>query len=258
MAVASLLVLLTLGILHTMATFVSKNPLSSLGCKLCITYGEWLSALPCVPPASWEPIIPSLSPRGEQSGWCSEEGPPRSLVLPAAPAGCSVSECASLSPWKPLLHRTHTTVVITKECGFAHPQVLPMALSPCGSSLMPCFLASWSSPVAPWCFCTDTARGCSMFTPVLGTTDAPQRPEPPTPSWCWWSPLSSFTYWIPFFLFISLPSQIFIYVWYRPLIFWFHVSPLLAPFCLSLGILDFLDSALMLSEVMAEVQMCRR
>ena len=142
MAVASLLVLLALGILHTMATFVSKNPLSSLGCKLCITYGEWLSAPPCAPPVSWEPISPSLSPRGEQSGWCSEEGPPRSLVLPAAPAGCSVSECASLSLWKPLLHRTHTTVVMTKECGFAHPQVLPMALSTCGSSLMPCFLAS--------------------------------------------------------------------------------------------------------------------
>ena len=36
-AVASLLVLLALGIPHTMATFVSKNSLSSLGCKLCIT-----------------------------------------------------------------------------------------------------------------------------------------------------------------------------------------------------------------------------
>ena len=179
MAVASLLVLLALGILHTMATFVSKNPLSSLGCKLCITYGEWLSAPPCAPPESWEPISPSLSPRGEQSGWCSEEGPPRSLVLPAAPAGCSVSECASLSLWKPLLHRTHTTVVMTKECGFAHPQVLPMALSTCGSSLMPCFLASWSSPLALWCFCTDTARGCSMFTPVLGTTDAPRDQSHP-------------------------------------------------------------------------------
>ena len=52
MAVASVLVLLALGILHTMATFVSKNPLSSLGCKLCITYGERLSAPPCAPPAS--------------------------------------------------------------------------------------------------------------------------------------------------------------------------------------------------------------
>ena len=91
MALASLLVLLALGVLHTMATFLSENPLSSLGCKLCITYGEWLSAPPCAPLASWAPISPSLSPPGEQSGWCSEEGPPGSLALPAAPAGCSVS-----------------------------------------------------------------------------------------------------------------------------------------------------------------------
>ena len=52
MALASLLVLLALGILHTMATFLSENPLSSLGCKLCITYGVWLSAPPCAPLAS--------------------------------------------------------------------------------------------------------------------------------------------------------------------------------------------------------------
>uniref|UniRef100_A0A8C6E535 Vomeronasal type-1 receptor n=1 Tax=Moschus moschiferus TaxID=68415 RepID=A0A8C6E535_MOSMO len=52
MTVANLLVLLALGILHTMATFVSKNPLSSLGCKVGITYGERLAAPPCAPPAS--------------------------------------------------------------------------------------------------------------------------------------------------------------------------------------------------------------
>ena len=52
MALASLLVLLALGVLHTMATFLSENPLSSLGCKLCITYGVWLSAPPCAPLAS--------------------------------------------------------------------------------------------------------------------------------------------------------------------------------------------------------------
>ena len=67
--------------------------------------------------------------------------------------------------WKPLLRRTDTTMLITKECGFAHPQVLLMALAPCGPSLMPCSVASWSGPVAPWCFCTDTARGRSISTP---------------------------------------------------------------------------------------------
>ena len=84
-----------------------------------------------------------------------------------------------------------------------HPS-FHLSICTCGPSLMPCFLPSWSGPVAPWCFsCSDTTRGCSIFTPPLDTTDAPRRPELPTPSFCWWSPSSLFTYWIPLVLFIS-------------------------------------------------------
>lgn len=52
-----------------------------------------------------------------------------------------------------------------------------------GLSPVPCLLASWSAPVAPWCCsCTGTAGEHSIFTPATATANAPQRPELPTPS----------------------------------------------------------------------------
>ena len=71
--------------------FFWGSPCPALGVSLCITSRGWLAAPPCAPPASWAPTRPSLSPPGGRGGWCSEEGPPGSLVLPVAPAGCSVS-----------------------------------------------------------------------------------------------------------------------------------------------------------------------
>ena len=170
------------------------SPCPVLGVSLCITYRGWLAAPPCAPPASWAPISPSLSPPGQRRGWCSEEEPPGSLVLPVGSAGCSVYSWISGFLWASLVHRMSTTILMPKASGSAHPRLLKQAVSTCGPPRMPCFLPSWSGPVAPWCFsCSDTTRGCSIFTPPLGTTDAPQRPEPSTPSWCWWSPSSPST-----------------------------------------------------------------
>ena len=132
-----------------------------------------------------------------------------------------------------------TTILMPKASGSAHPQLLIQAWSTCGPPLMLCLLPSWSGPVAPWCFsCSDTTRGCSTSTPPLDTTDAPQRPEPPAPSWCWWSPSSSSTCWILFSLCISGPMMIFTCGWCRSQMSWLHVFPLFPPSCCSLGILE--------------------
>ena len=76
-------------------------PCPVLGVSLCITCGEWLAAAPpCAPPVSWAPISPSVSSPGERSGWCSEEGPPRSFLLHLLVAQfLNVHPCSSENHW---------------------------------------------------------------------------------------------------------------------------------------------------------------
>ena len=88
-----------------------------------------------------------------------------SVLLREGGRGTALCSSCILSTYRAL--KTTAPQNRHNSTGSAHPQVLLMALATCRPSLMPCFVASWSGPVAPRCFCTDTARGRSILTPPL-------------------------------------------------------------------------------------------
>ena len=237
-----------------MAAFLLRKPLSGLGCKFVyyiqrVARGTALCSTRVL--STYQAF--TLSPR--RAGWVMLRGRAPRVTGPP----CCTCWVLSLlmpipDPLKTTGPRDSHSSTVPRAAGSAQPQVLSQALSTCGPSLMPCFLPSWSGPVAPWCFsCSDTARGCSTSTPPLGTADAPQRPEPPTPSWCWWSPSSPSTCWITVLFFISVPLQIFVCGCSRSLMSWLLVSPLFPHSCSSWGLLELLGSALELLQWMDKV-----
>ena len=182
-ALSNLLFLLSSGVPHTMAAFLLRKPLSGLGCKFVyyiqrVARGTALCSTRVL--STYQAF--TLSPR--RAGWVMLRGRAPGVTGPPC---CTCWVLSLLMPIPDPLKTTgprdaHSSTV-PRAAGSAQPQVLSQALSTCGPSLMPCFLPSWSGPVAPWCFsCSDTTRECSIFTPTLGTTDAPRRPEPPAPS----------------------------------------------------------------------------
>ena len=171
LALANLLIILFSGIPHIMAVFVLRNPLNSCGCK----FVYYIQRVACGTALCSTCVLSTcqsftLTPR--RAEWVMLRG--------RAPRVAGPSHCIC---WMLSLLMNICVPLITGP---------ENARNDTGNQGK--WFCSPIAPytVAPWCFsCTDTTSGCSIFTPPLGTADAPRRPEPPTPSWCWYSPLSS-------------------------------------------------------------------
>ena len=232
LALANLLIILFSGIPHIMAVFVLRNPLNSCGCK----FVYYIQRVACGTALCSTCVLSTcqsftLTPR--KAEWVTLRGRASRVT---GPSHCI---CWMLS-------------LLMNIC-------VPLITGPENARNDTDNQGKWfCSPTAPytaapWCFsCTDSIRGCSIFTPPLGTADAPWRPEPPTSSWCWCSPLSSSMCWIlSFFKYITAFLDL-IYGLYRPLVSWLHVFPLFPPSCCSWGILELLGSDLELLEKMVK------
>lgn len=183
MAVANSLVLLSTGIPHTMATFISRQFLPSLGRKLVHYVHQTAHRITlhstCVLSAYW---LIALIPR--RAEWTM----PRGSAPRVTGSSCYICWIFSVLisicvPEKITSLQDMHSYVDTQGRWFCSTSILTQALSSCGQSLMPCSLASWSGAVAPRCSsCSDTTGECSTATPPTGITHALRRPEPPTPS----------------------------------------------------------------------------